>query len=48
MQAAVTSCTESRDAAQQFVDFLASAEGGEVFGGLGYLTGGEQMAEYRR
>lgn len=47
MRAAVASYAADRDAAEQFVAFLTSAEGKEVFGSLGYITDEAELNRYR-
>ena len=46
MQAAVSSYTNNKKAAQQFVDFMTSADCKEVFKNLGYLVDAEEVKEY--
>ncbi len=46
MRAALTAFTEDETAARQFLDFLTSAEGKQVFASLGYITTEEELASY--
>ena len=46
MQAAVSAYTNNKKAAQQFVDFMTSADGKEVFKNLGYLVDAEEVKKY--
>ena len=46
MQIAVTTYCRDTDAAQEFIDFITSAEGKTVFEQLGYLVSAEGVKEY--
>jgi molybdate transport system substrate-binding protein len=46
MRAAVSTYSNNRGLAENFVDFLASAEGKAVFDEHGYIVGSEELEEY--
>ena len=46
MQAAVSSYSQNKKVAQQFIDFITSANGKEVFKKLGYLVDAEEVSKY--
>ncbi|OGO19709.1 MAG: molybdate ABC transporter substrate-binding protein [Chloroflexi bacterium RBG_16_50_9] len=46
IQAAVSAYSQDKKSAQQFIDFITSAEGKAVFKQLGYLVDAEEVKEY--
>jgi len=46
MQIAVSSYSQNQKVAQQFIDFVTSANGKEVFKKLGYLTDAKEVSKY--
>jgi molybdate transport system substrate-binding protein len=46
MQVAVSSYTQNRKGAQQYIDFITSTNGKEIFKKLGYFTDAEEVRKY--
>ena len=46
MQAAVSTYSQDRKSAQQFIDFMISADGENIFRNLGYFVDAEEVKQY--